>query len=88
MAKETAAPAQSAPELYVSSPGRPPKETTFREWVVVNQIGKISTNNTMPCFAAQKALDPQLPAQLLPGSFGMKNTFPRLTLVSALQESR
>ncbi|KAI2787629.1 hypothetical protein POX_f08002 [Penicillium oxalicum] len=44
MAKETTiAPPQSAAELnvYVSSPNgpRPAKETTFREWVVSNQIG-------------------------------------------------
>lgn len=49
MAKETAAPSQSAAELnvYVSSPSGPraAKETTFREWVVTNQIGKILTNN-------------------------------------------
>lgn len=49
MTKETAAPSPSAAELnvYVSSPSgpRPAKETTFREWVVTNQIGKISTNS-------------------------------------------
>ncbi|KAJ5176397.1 uncharacterized protein N7482_002274 [Penicillium canariense] len=44
MAKETTVPPPpSAPELnvYVSSPSgpRPAKETTFREWVVTNQIG-------------------------------------------------
>lgn len=45
MTKETVASSQSAAELnvYVSSPGGPraAKETTFREWVVTNQIGKI-----------------------------------------------
>lgn len=50
MAKETTAQAQSAPELnvYVSSPSGPraPKETTFREWVVDNQIGMKATNTT------------------------------------------
>jgi len=54
MAKEIAAPVQSQ-ELYVSSPGRPVKETTFREWVVVNQIGKISTNKTIHSLAVQKS---------------------------------
>jgi acyl-CoA-dependent ceramide synthase len=43
MAKETIAPPLPASELnvYVSSPSgpRPAKETTFREWVVTNQIG-------------------------------------------------
>jgi acyl-CoA-dependent ceramide synthase len=43
MAKETIAPPPPASELnvYVSSPSgpRPAKETTFREWVVTNQIG-------------------------------------------------
>ncbi|KAJ5683247.1 hypothetical protein N7462_006412 [Penicillium macrosclerotiorum] len=44
MAKESSVPlSQSAPELnvYVSSSSgpRPAKETTFREWVVTNQIG-------------------------------------------------
>lgn len=86
MAKEIAAPVQSQ-ELYVSSPGRPVKETTFREWVVVNQIGKISTNKTIQSLAVQKALELQLPGQLLLGTFGKKITFTRLTLGSALQES-
>jgi acyl-CoA-dependent ceramide synthase len=72
MAKETAAPAQSAPELPYVSSSRPAKETTFREWVVVNQIGKISTNTTMLSSAVLKALKAQLPAQLLPGSFGSR----------------
>lgn len=42
MAKEMIEPPPPAAELnvYVSSPGpRPAKETTFREWVVTNQIG-------------------------------------------------
>ncbi|KAJ5570416.1 uncharacterized protein N7459_009846 [Penicillium hispanicum] len=43
MAKEKSAPSPSATELnaYVSSQSgpRPAKETTFREWVVANQIG-------------------------------------------------
>lgn len=43
---DTVVPSQPLPELkarnaYVSSPSglRPAKETTFREWVVANQIG-------------------------------------------------
>lgn len=43
---DTVVPSQPLPELkarnaYVSSPSglRPAKETTFREWVVTNQIG-------------------------------------------------
>lgn len=50
MAKETVVQAQAVPELnaYVSSPGpRAPKQTTFRQWVVDNQIGMKFTNHTM-----------------------------------------
>lgn len=49
MAKETGQ-AQAVPELnaYVSSPGpRAPKQTTFRQWVVDNQIGMKFTNHAM-----------------------------------------
>lgn len=47
MAKETSLSSLPAPELnaYVSSPSGPrAKETTFREWVVDNQIGMESTH--------------------------------------------
>lgn len=54
MAKETAASSQSPAELnvYVSNPHGPraTKETTFREWVVTNQIGKISVNSFKGCW--------------------------------------
>lgn len=47
---DTVVPSQPLPELkarnaYVSSPSglRPAKETTFREWVVANQIGMKNT---------------------------------------------
>lgn len=39
MDKETAASAQAELNVYVSSPSGRAKETTFREWVVNNQIG-------------------------------------------------
>lgn len=85
MAKETA-PAQS-PELYVPST-RPAKQTTFREWVLVNQIGKISTNTKLSSTPAIKALKALRPAQRHPGSSGGKTTFTPLTCGSALQASR
>ena len=50
MSKETSVPSQSAElNVYISRPnGRPAKETTFREWVVNNQIGMKSTSPGLP----------------------------------------
>ena len=62
MAKETAVQSPSAElNVYVSSPSGPrAKETTFREWVVNNQIG-MNLNNQM------KALP-----QPIPGAYGAR----------------
>ena len=54
MAMEEPVLSQSSPELnvYISSASvpRPTKETTFREWVVNNQIGMNPTANITPVY--------------------------------------